>query len=142
MFIPFVGAVIQLKQQPMDVETETFVGIAGPMLGTLGALLCYLESNGRANLWMALAYTGYMINLFSLIPLSQMDGGRVLVIVSPKVWTLGLAVLGGYAMLHFNPLILMIIIALPRVIAAWRGTLQEPPRYYDASSAVRLKYLA
>ena len=41
-FIPFVGAWIQLKEQPMDAETEAFVGIAGPMLGSTAAFVCYL----------------------------------------------------------------------------------------------------
>ena len=40
-FIPFVGAWIQLKEQPMDVETEAYVGIAGPVAGTFAATACY-----------------------------------------------------------------------------------------------------
>src|SRR3984957_3142962 len=34
-FIPFVGAWIQLKEMPHDVETEAYVGIAGPVTGTV-----------------------------------------------------------------------------------------------------------
>lgn len=40
-FIPFVGAWIQLKQLPHDAETEAYIGMAGPLAGTLGALVCY-----------------------------------------------------------------------------------------------------
>ena len=35
-FIPFVGAWIELKDQPMNVETEAYVGFAGPLVGSLG----------------------------------------------------------------------------------------------------------
>src|SRR5690348_318096 len=40
-FLPFVGAWIELKDQPRDAETEAWVGLAGPLLGTIGALACY-----------------------------------------------------------------------------------------------------
>ena len=40
-FIPFVGAWIELKDLPHDVETEAWVGLAGPLLGSVGALACY-----------------------------------------------------------------------------------------------------
>ena len=70
-FIPFVGAWIELKEQPMDAETEAYVGIAGPMLGSAAAFVCYLlarETNSP--MLLALAYAGFMLNLFNLIPLS------------------------------------------------------------------------
>src|SRR5262252_5007521 len=76
-FIPFVGAWIQLKEQPMNAETEAYVGIAGPMLGTAAAFVCYLlalESGSR--LLLALSYSGFVLNLFNLIPLTPLDGGR------------------------------------------------------------------
>ena len=40
-FIPFVGAWIQLKDLPHDAETEAYVGVAGPLVGTVGALACF-----------------------------------------------------------------------------------------------------
>src|ERR1700709_2608134 len=40
-FIPFVGAWIELKQRPHDAETEAYIGLAGPMLGTVGAIGAY-----------------------------------------------------------------------------------------------------
>lgn len=141
-FIPFVGAWIQLKEQPTDVETEAFVGIAGPILGTLGAFVCYLAADGQSGLLLALAYAGFMINLFNLIPVSPMDGGRVLAVVSPKIWGVGLLALVGLAIYHPNPVLFLIaVMAIPRVFAAWKGTLQEPPGYYAIRTAGRAKYL-
>lgn len=40
-FIPFLGALIMMKKQPQDAKTEAFVAYGGPLLGTLGALVCF-----------------------------------------------------------------------------------------------------
>src|SRR5207253_1567850 len=70
-FIPFVGAWIEMKELPHDVETEAWVGLAGPLLGSAGALACYyLYRSSGETLFLALAYAGFFINLFNLIPLS------------------------------------------------------------------------
>src|ERR1700688_2239749 len=42
MFIPFVGAWIELKDKPHDVRTEAYVAMAGPLVGTVGAVAVYL----------------------------------------------------------------------------------------------------
>jgi Zn-dependent protease len=86
-FIPFVGAWIQLKEMPHDVETEAYVGFAGPLAGTIAALACYwLARETGSGLLLALSYSGFMLNLFNLIPISPLDGGRITAIISPKVW--------------------------------------------------------
>ena len=93
-FIPFVGAWIQLKEQPMDAETEAFVGIAGPMLGSAGAFVCYLIAiDSGSHLMLALAYAGFVLNLFNLIPVSPLDGGRIVSVISPRIWFLGFPML-------------------------------------------------
>ena len=89
-FIPFVGAWIQLKDLPHDAETEAYVGVAGPLVGTLGALACfYLARSNHSPLLLALAYSGFFLNLFNLIPLSPFDGGRVTAAISPRLWLVG-----------------------------------------------------
>jgi Zn-dependent protease len=40
-FIPFVGAWVAMKDMPRDVETEAYIGLAGPVVGTLGAMAVY-----------------------------------------------------------------------------------------------------
>ena len=40
VFIPFMGAFIALKDAPRNAWMEACVGIGGPMLGSLGALVC------------------------------------------------------------------------------------------------------
>src|SRR3954470_23300990 len=86
-FIPFVGAWIQLKDQPHNAETEAYVGLAGPLAGTFGALACYFFGREhQSSLLLALAYAGFFLNLFNLIPLSPFDGGRISDVISPKLW--------------------------------------------------------
>lgn len=145
-FIPFVGAWIQLKQMPHDVETEAYVGMAGPLAGTVGALACYyLARHYDSNLLLALAYAGFFINLFNLIPLSPFDGGRITAIVSPRVWFLGVPIL--IALFFYRPsplLILVAILAAPQVWKALKhdATTPENVAYYDVALETRLQYAA
>ena len=86
-FIPFVGAWIALKEMPHSVETEAYVGFAGPLAGSAAALVCYwLGRTYDSNLMLVLAYSGFMLNLFNLIPISPLDGFKVLGGLLPKDW--------------------------------------------------------
>ena len=93
-FIPFVGAWIEMKDLPHDAETEAHVGLGGPLLGTVGAFGCYvIGQHFQQPLWLALAYVGFLLNLFNLIPVSPLDGGRITAVLSPRIWFLGVPVL-------------------------------------------------
>lgn len=143
-FIPFVGAWIELKELPHDVETEAWVGFAGPLLGSVAAVGCYFAARAYGNnLLLALAYAGFFINLFNLIPLSPFDGGRITAVLSPRVWLLGVPVLVGIFLWRPSPLlILMAILAAPQVIKAWRYDPADPAnqRYYAVSNETRIIY--
>lgn len=146
-FIPFMGAWIEMKDMPHDAETEAYVGLGGPLLGTLGALLCYflardLDHSGK---WLlAVAYAGFFLNLFNLIPLSPLDGGRITAVLSPRLWLLGVPVMGFLLWRNpLNPVLIMIaIIAIPQVMKAWRFRADDPAHagYYVASAETRLTY--
>jgi len=126
VFIPFMGAMIALKEAPRDAWMEAWVGIGGPIFGTLGALLCLgiFFTTGEP-LFRALAYSGFLLNLFNLAPIPPLDGGRIVGAVSPWLWIVGVALLAGYLVLQvleivpgFNLLILLIVVvSIPRV---WR----------------------
>jgi Zn-dependent protease len=145
-FIPFVGAWIEMKELPHDAETEAYVGLGGPLLGTLGALACYFYARdmGPSGHWLlAVAYGGFFLNLFNLIPLSPLDGGRITAVLSPKLWLLGVPVLLGA--FWFNPspmLILIALVAAPQVMKAWKFRHDDPSHadYYQASAETRLTY--
>jgi Zn-dependent protease len=117
-FIPFVGAWIELKDKPVNAETEAYIGYAGPFIGTIGALLCYFYARYSGDrLFLALSYSGFFINLFNLIPLSPFGGGRTTSVLSPRIWLLGAPLL--VAIFMWQPsalLILMAVVAFPQVL--------------------------
>lgn len=143
-FIPFVGAWIQLKEQPMNAETEAYVGFAGPLVGTLGALGCYfLGRNLNEEWYVALAYSGFVLNLFNLIPLSPLDGGRITAVLSPRVWFFGVPVLVWAYMTWPSPMLIVIaIFALPQLMQAFKynPALPENAAYYGTSLETKITY--
>ncbi|AGH84983.1 site-2 protease family protein [Ralstonia nicotianae] len=143
-FIPFVGAWIDLKEQPMDVETEAYIGLASPVAGTVGAMLCYgLARWTDSQLLLALAYAGCFLNLFNLIPLAPFDGGRITAVLSPRIWFLGVPVLVALFVWRMSPiLVLMAILAVPQLMKAWRYDPDAPENraYYSISAEARLTF--
>lgn len=141
-FIPFVGAWINLKEQPMNAEVEAYVGIAGPILGSVGAFVCYLIAHmAESNALLAIAYAGFMLNLFNLIPISPLDGGRIVSVISPRIWFIGIPILVGLFIMKPSPLLLMIgIFAIPQAYAALRQRNIESTQYYRTSKQVRMNY--
>jgi Zn-dependent protease len=76
-FVPFLGAYVKhTRGNPWQTAR---VAVAGPLLGGFGALACYLIGRQQdSNLFYALGYTGFMLNLFNLIPVGILDGGHIL----------------------------------------------------------------
>jgi Zn-dependent protease len=143
-FIPFVGAWIELKEQPMDVETEAYVASAGPLLGTIAATAIYFwghETNSA--LLLAIAYGGFFLNFFNLIPLSPLDGGRMTAILSPRIWFIGTPMMLALTYLHPSPLlVLVLVLSIPSLLKAWNYDPQakENRRYYGVSMALKIEY--
>jgi len=143
-FIPFVGAWIDLKQLPHDAETEAYVGLGGPLLGTVGAIACYFIARSYDATWLlAVAYAGFFLNLFNLIPLSPFDGGRITAVLSPRIWLLGVPVLGALFLYRPSPMLVLIaLIAAPQVWKAikYRSDSEEARTYYAVRAAVKWEY--
>jgi Zn-dependent protease len=111
MFIPFLGAVISAKSLGEDAAAEARVGLAGPILGSIATLVplgIWLATG--ADFWRALAFIGFFINLFNLLPVLPLDGGRAMAAVSPGVWVAGFAGLLGLAVLFPNPILILVIL--------------------------------
>jgi len=141
-FIPFLGAWIEMKKMPHNAEVDAYVGIAGPLAGTLAAIACYFwaRSSG-SNLLLAVSYSGFFLNLFNLIPLMPFDGGRVTAVISPRLWLLGVPILIGLFIWRPSPmLILVAIMAAPHVLSVWRGRHEQSAEYYDIPFGKRLEY--
>ncbi|VVD75168.1 site-2 protease family protein [Pandoraea fibrosis] len=143
-FIPFVGAWIELKEMPLNAETEAYVGLGGPFVGTLASMACYFAAREQdSNLLLALAYAGCFLNLFNLIPLSPFDGGRITAVLSPRIWFAGVPVLVALFLWHPSPiLILVALLALPQLAKAWRYDPQAPEnvRYYGVTTETKVTY--
>ena len=143
-FIPFVGAWIQLKEQPMNVETEAHVALAGPIAGTLAAIACFFAARATDEpVLLALAYSGFLLNLVNLLPISPLDGGRITAILSPRVWLLGAPMLVGLFFVWPSPMLVVIaVLALPFLWRAFRFDPKAPEnaRYYESSLAQKLEY--
>src|SRR2546425_263379 len=102
MFIPFMGALITAKSLGENALAEARVGLAGPVLGSLGAAACLAIGEAtNSDLFRALAYVGFFLNLFNLLPVVPLDGGRAMAAMAPWVWFVGLGVL--VAMLFVFP---------------------------------------
>jgi Zn-dependent protease len=111
MFIPFLGAVIWAKSLGRNALAEARVGLAGPVLGSAAAAaLIPLASATGNDLYTALAFTGFFLNLFNLLPVVPLDGGRAMAALSPRMWIVGLAALVALMVVFPNPIMLLILL--------------------------------
>jgi Zn-dependent protease len=113
IFIPFLGAMIAAKSLGKDAVAEARVGLAGPILGTVGTLvpLAIWLATG-SDLWRALAYVGFFINLINLLPVLPLDGGRAMAVLGPKVWIAGILLAVAAAVIFLGPFMLLIVLLL------------------------------
>ena len=111
MFIPFLGAVVAAKSLGDDAAAEARVGLAGPILGTLGTLvpLAIWLVTGE-ELFQALAFVGFFLNLFNLLPVLPLDGGRAMAALSPWVWAVGYAGLVALTFAFPNPVLILVLL--------------------------------
>ena len=119
MFVPFLGAFVAMKEMPKNALAEARVGLAGPVLGTLGALgaLGIYAAAGNP-LFLGLAQVGFLINLFNLLPMLPLDGGRAVGAMSPVFWLVGIVMTA--ALFFVQPNFIILIIALLGGTELWR----------------------
>jgi Zn-dependent protease len=111
MFIPFMGAAVFAKSLGRNALAEARVGLAGPILGSLGSVACIAIWHATGNdLWRALAFTGFFLNLFNLLPVVPLDGGRAMAAMAPWMWFAGFAAMVPLAFIFPNPIILVILV--------------------------------
>ena len=111
MFIPFMGALITSKSLGENALAEARVGLAGPILGSIGSAACILIWHATGNdIWRALAFTGFFLNLFNLLPVVPLDGGRAMAAMAPWMWFAGFAGLVAMALIFPNPIIFIIVV--------------------------------
>jgi Zn-dependent protease len=119
VFIPFLGAAVGARSLGGSAVAEARVGLAGPVLGTLGTLVVagiYWATGD--DFWRALAFVGFFLNLFNLLPVLPLDGGRAMAAMAPWMWFAGLFAMLVLAFAFPNPIILLI--ALLAAFETWR----------------------
>jgi Zn-dependent protease len=141
VMIPFLGAFVSMKQQPRSVAQESIMAIGGPVLGSIAAGLCYvgyltMPTSSTGQLLRALAYFGFLINLFNLIPLTPLDGGRVTSLLSKWFNVAGLVIAAGLLLFEMqsgnnvSPVLFLVLIF--GAFATWqrfRSTTLNPAYY-------------
>src|SRR5256714_12623594 len=118
IFIPMLGAAVLMRQMPKNAKDEAEVGIAGPIAGAIASSVCLLlalQSPHIPTIWAPLAYFGFFINLFNLIPIVPFDGGRVLAAIDRRIWIVGFLGLLGFLIWswvngNFSPWLLFFVI--------------------------------
>jgi Zn-dependent protease len=148
VFIPFLGALINMRRQPASVQQEATMALAGPTVGTAASWLCLLIGVSlQSEFWAALGYLGCLLNLFNLIPATPLDGGRVTAAVSKWANLVGLAILGLYALWAFtsgtavSPVIAIIVLfAIFGTVSRFRQA-KRMPEYLAVPTRERWVFL-
>lgn len=111
-FIPFLGALIMLKRHPRDAETEAYIAMGGPLVGSAGAFVTFLIGLATGNpLFYAVAYIGFTLNLINLLPIHPLDGGRIASSVTRWLWVAG-AIGGLFAVIFLQSFLFFVLWAL------------------------------
>jgi Zn-dependent protease len=110
MFIPFLGAFITMKEMPKNAWREAQVALAGPIVGSLGAAATWgLGEALDSEMLVAIAFVGFFLNLFNLLPVVPLDGGRAVAALHPSIWLVGLALLAILAVISQSIILLLIL---------------------------------
>ena len=139
VFIPLFGAFVTTKGYGRKLADDAFIGIMGPIFGTLAGVAClggYLLTGSE--FWLALAQFDFLINLFNLAPTAPLDGGWITPLFSPKILAVGAVLL--LFLVPYNPLIaILALMSLPRIIAGWKADPKTQP-YYRVAASDRWKF--
>lgn len=139
IFVPFLGAAIFQRSHPTDALRQAQIGIAGPVAGTIAATIAWLVFIDTHNpILLFAAWFGFLINLFNMLPVWQLDGAWVLAPVSPWFQVAGIAaIVVGVFFLHVLSVIAIIIglLAIGTARAAFRNA--KNPYYTSVPSAAR-----
>jgi Zn-dependent protease len=143
VFVPFLGAVVGMKQMPDDALAEARVGLAGPILGTAGAAVCFAIAEATdSSMLRALAYVGFLINLINLVPLTPFDGGRAMAAMAPVMWFVGLGVMVFLLLVtHITFLLIFVLFGGYDTYRRWKLRKTGSPQqaaYYRVAPRARL----
>jgi Zn-dependent protease len=111
VFIPFIGGAVTIKDQPRSVYDDAQIGLAGPLAGTFASLAALQIFKWTANpLYLTIALAGFALNLFNLLPLGMLDGGRISAAITKWMWLFGGAALTYKTINQPNALLILVLV--------------------------------
>jgi Zn-dependent protease len=111
VFIPFLGAAVGARSLGGSALAEARVGLAGPILGSIACLIPAALWVATGNeFWQALAFTGFFLNLFNLVPVVPFDGGRAMAAMAPWMWFVGLGAMFVLLLVAPNPFVVLFLL--------------------------------
>jgi Zn-dependent protease len=136
LFIPFIGASITMKQNPRDAWSEAILAYGGPLAGCIGSWICWFIALQFHHEWLlAVASISFLVNLFNMIPIPPLDGGRICAAVSAWFWIIGLILLcASIVVFHaWNSIVIIVLVLLagiPRLKQTLFGQQTDATRAY------------
>lgn len=138
VFIPFIGGAVTLKDQPRTVFDDAIIGLAGPFFGTLASLAALQAYKWTADpLYLLIAWLGFALNLFNLLPIGMLDGGRISAAITKWMWVFGGGVIVYKVFDQPNPLTIVIAVLAAFQVYASIDREKTDPRFYDITGAQR-----
>jgi Zn-dependent protease len=132
VFIPFVGGAVTLRDQPRTSWDDAIIGLAGPFAGTAASLVCLqIYKWIHDPLWLLIAFLGFALNLFNLLPLGMLDGGRISAAVTKWMWLLGGGAVAYKVYDQPNPLTLAIAVLAAFQVYASIVRERTDPHFYE-----------
>jgi Zn-dependent protease len=139
VFLPGLGAYVRWGALGVSAQTRSFVSLAGPLAGCIGAAVCaLLWMKTGDTLWLGLASLSAILNLLNLIPIWVLDGGQAIGALnkSERIVLSAAAVL--FAAFFSQPLLLLVAAG-----AAYRAYSKDiPAAPSHAATAYYLSVLA
>jgi Zn-dependent protease len=79
VFLPGLGAYVRWSAIGVSTQTRSFVSLAGPLAGCIGALVCAgIWTVTDDAIWIGLASLSAVLNILNLIPIWVLDGGQAI----------------------------------------------------------------
>jgi Zn-dependent protease len=137
MFVPGFGAFVRMNQHPKTVGEDARIGLAGPEWGFGAALCAYLAYAATGNaIWAAIGHSAAYLNLFNLLPVWQLDGGRGFAALDrPQRAFVFASLMGAWAVTHEG------LLGLIGVVALFRAFSPDRPERGDVAVLARFVWL-